>query len=166
MIKQIKPNVWRFYFDEFGSCVYLIKTPELVLIDTSSRENKEKLLEDLRNINIEKEEIKAIILTHSHWDHVGNIDLFQNAQLYSITNLDKLKKDFPEFKIILSPGHTRDSICLLYKQILFSGDTIFDKDHFYVGRTDLPESNPENMKKSLETLKKIKYNTLCPGHLV
>jgi len=57
-------------------------------------------------------------------------------------------------------------VCYLYEDVLFSGDTIFDKEHNYVGRTDLPESNPEAMQESLEKLKKLNYKILCPGHLV
>jgi glyoxylase-like metal-dependent hydrolase (beta-lactamase superfamily II) len=166
MINQIAPKIYQLYFKEFGSCVYVLDLKKLILIDTSSKEVQEELLLDLKSLNIEKEEIESIILTHSHWDHIGNIDLFPNAQVYFKNNTDELKKDFPEFKIIETPGHTRDSICILYKDILFSGDTIFDKYHTYVGRTDLPESNEEQMQKSLENLKNLKYEILCPGHLI
>ena len=44
---------------------------------------------------------------------------------------------------------------------LFSGDTIF---HNGIGRTDLPNSQPEKMAESLEKIKKLNIKTLCPGH--
>ena len=69
-----------------------------------------------------------------------------------------------EIKVITTPGHTKDSVCFFYEDILFSGDTIFGQG--YLGRTDFPESEPEKMQKSLEKLKKINYKILCPGHLV
>ncbi len=166
MIKQIKDNVWQFHFKEFGSCVYLVKLPQPILIDTSSREAESELLHDLKYLNIEPEDIEAVILTHNHWDHNGNINIFKNAKMYSSDNIKELKLNLPYFKVIETPGHTRDSICLLYESILFSGDTIFDKNQIYVGRTDLPESDEEKMQESLKKLKKIPYQILCPGHLV
>jgi glyoxylase-like metal-dependent hydrolase (beta-lactamase superfamily II) len=164
MINTIKPNVWQIYFEDFGSCVYLIKSHEYILIDTSSKENEENLLDDLDTLNVGPEKIKAVILTHTHFDHIGNLHLFENARVYSAPKTSEITKHFPEFKIIETPGHTRDSICILYQDILFSGDTIFNDG--YIGRTDLPESNHEKMIESLEKLKKINYKILCAGHLV
>jgi len=166
MIKQITKNIWQLNFRIFSSCVYLIKKPKIILIDTGSKEVKQKLLQDLKKLNINSNNIKSIILTHNHYDHSGNLDLFPNAKIYSLKNLNQLKKQFPEFKIFKTPGHTSDSICILYKNVLFSGDTIFDKEHNYIGRTDLPESVPEKMPESLELIKKIPYKILAPGHLI
>lgn len=138
------------------------------MIDTSSSENKEKLIELLLDAGIMPEDIKTIILTHNHWDHTGNINLFRNAKVYG----DKI--DFPEeyndisklgikeFTIIKTPGHTKGSFCILYDRILFSGDTLFHRG--YVGRTDFPESSPKDMGKSLEKIGKLDFDFLCPGH--
>jgi len=166
MINQINPKIWQLYFKEFGSCVYLLNLDKIILIDTSSKAAKPELLQDLQTLKINPQNINAIILTHNHWDHNENLSLFTNSKVYSAKNLSELIKNFPNFKIIQTPGHTKDSICILYKNILFSGDTIFDKQHNYIGRTDLPESNPKVMQKSLAKLKQIKYNILCAGHLV
>ncbi len=166
MINQITQNVRQLNFKNFSSCVYLVKLPEPILIDTGSREAREELVADLKNLFIEPEDVNSIILTHNHWDHNGNLEVFKNAKIYSSINIKELKSKFPEFKTFETPGHTRDSICILYENILFSGDTIFDKNQNYVGRTDMPESLPEEMPNTLEKLKNINYEILCPGHLV
>jgi len=166
MINQITKNIWQLHFKKFGSCVYLIKMPEPILIDTSSKENKNELLENLKQLNINPEKIKSIILTHNHWDHIENLNLFPNSRIYNLKNIKELVKKFPEFKIYKTPGHTAEDICILYKDILFSGDVIFDKNQTYIGRTDLPESVPEKMKDTLNFVKKLKYEILCPGHLI
>lgn len=66
-------------------------------------------------------------------------------------------------KVIHTPGHTQGSICLYdeNKKILFSGDTIFANG---IGRTDLPGSNSEAMKSSIEGLQKLKVEKILPGH--
>ena len=161
MIKQIKENVFQLRFKQFGSCVYLLKLKNKnIVIDTSSRENREELLADLQQLKIKPEKVNIILLTHNHYDHNGNLELFANAEVYNFKNIEKLKVN--GVKVIYTPGHTYDSICFLYKDILFSGDTLF---HGGIGRTDLQESQPEKMSESLEKLKKIKYKILCSGHV-
>ena len=170
MINKIKSNIWQLYFKSFGSCVYLLKIEnKLILIDSSSKEAQTGLLNDLEELYIKPEQINVIILTHNHWDHIENINIFENAKIYGdekdfkdeeILDFGSLK--IKEIEIIKTPGHTKGSVCFLYEDILFSGDTIF---HDGIGRTDLPTSSPENMKKSLEKLKKINYKILCPGHV-
>ncbi|MBD3252534.1 MBL fold metallo-hydrolase [Candidatus Pacearchaeota archaeon] len=171
MIRKIKPNILQFYFENFGSCVYLLKiNSKEILIDTSSREAREEFLEDLKKTNLQPEDINMILITHQHWDHNGNIDLFKNAKIYDYKNLIKNKINpeqtqgilFIEIKVIHVPGHTDDSIAFLYRDVLFSGDTLF---HNGIGRTDLPESQPEKMHESLIKLKNLNYKILCPGHV-
>lgn len=190
MIKQITKEVFCFEFEKFGSKVYLIK-PKLILIDTSSKINREELLKNLNWLKMNPTHIKIVLLTHMHADHIGNLELFKKAKimvseaeikslkenpyattfiedkqtLKSILSLNLIPaRSFNKIKVIKTPGHTCGSVCYLYKSILFSGDTIFDKKFKAIGRTDLPTSLPLKMKKTLNKLKKIKYSILCPGH--
>lgn len=161
MIRKIKDEVLQLNFSEFGSCVYLIILKNSkIMIDTSSIENQQELLTDLNTLKIKPSEISTILLTHDHEDHTGNRRLFTNAKVYGAKNI----RDFHSkgFKIIRTPGHTSDSLCFLYEDVLFSGDTLFCDG---TGRTDFPESKPEKMQESLEKLRKIKYKILCPGHI-
>jgi len=161
MIKQIKPNISQIYFTNFGSTAYLLKiNNQNILVDTSSTENKQELIKDLKQQNISPEDINIILLTHKHWDHDQNISLFPNAKLYKYENIDKLP--IKEIKVIKVPGHTKDSLAFLYDKVLFSGDTLF---HNGIGRTDFPESLPNKMQESLNTLKNSDHDILCPGHI-
>ncbi len=161
MINKIKSNLFQLYFKEFGSTVYLLKIEnQNILIDTSSSKNEKELINDLKKLNLNPEDINIIILTHQHWDHNENINLFKNAKLYKYENINQLP--IKKFKIIKTPGHTKDSIALLYKKILFSGDTLFNNG---IGRTDFPDSEPEKMNESLKKLKNLNYKILCPGHI-
>jgi len=161
MINKIKDNVFQLSFETFGSTVYLIKLEEKnILIDASSEENKEELLKDLKELELSPEDIDILILTHSHWDHIGNKDIFTKAKQIINKNLEELPN---ELEPIQTPGHTQDSFCILYEDILFSGDTIFHEGGR--GRTDLPGGNEEQILESIENLKQIDYKILCPGHI-
>jgi len=184
MITQIKENIWQFKFKNFGSHAYLIKLNENkskgnkskgnklneknILIDTSSSENIQELKNDLKKLNLTPQNINIVILTHNHWDHMGGLALFLKSKIYgskkdfgeNLLNINKLK--IKELKIIQTPGHSKGGICILYKDILFSGDTLFHRGN--IGRTDLPGGSEKEIKNSLKKLSKIKYKILCPGH--
>lgn len=70
-----------------------------------------------------------------------------------------------EFKVIDTPGHTRDSICLYCEKenLLFSGDTMFAGTW---GRTDLPSGNMEEIMNSInEKILILPDETMVyPGH--
>jgi len=170
MITKIKKNVWQLVQRLFGSHVYLIKLKDKnILIDTDSPANRIELKEKLQKLDLKPEDIDIVILTHNHFDHTGNINLFKNAKIYGRKNEFKAKKiididklDIKELRVIKTPGHTGGSICIFYDDVLFSGDTLFHRGTF--GRTDLPGSSPEHIKHSLEKLKKLNFKILCPGH--
>ncbi len=67
-----------------------------------------------------------------------------------------------EIKFIETPGHTEDSGCYLFDNILISGDTLFCESY---GRTDLPTGNDEQMIDSIKRLKNLDGNPdVLPGH--
>jgi rhodanese-related sulfurtransferase len=49
-------------------------------------------------------------------------------------------------QVLHTPGHTRDSMCLLVEDVLLTGDTLLIGA---TGRTDLPTGNPEALYESL-----------------
>lgn len=68
-------------------------------------------------------------------------------------------------KIIETFGHTPGGVCIYdsKNQILFSGDTIFEKG--IIGRTDFAYCNKKEMKKSINKLLKLPDNVLVySGH--
>jgi len=169
MISKIRENIWQFKFKKFGSYIYLIKiNKKNILIDTGSPENINSLLEDLSELKLTPQDIHLVILTHNHWDHLGGLILFINSKVYGSKKdfgenlLDPKKLKIKGLKIIETPGHSKGGICILYKDVLFSGDTIFHRNT--IGRTDLPGSSEKEMRESLKKISQIKFKTLCPGH--
>lgn len=84
MIKQITHNVWQLNFGNLGSNCYLLKIEgKNILIDTSGGENKNELVSDLNKIKVSPGDIHFVLLTHLHYDHIGNLSLFKNAKVYA-----------------------------------------------------------------------------------
>lgn len=78
---------------------------------------------------------------------------------------DKIHIGNLEFKVILTPGHTKGGICLYNKEhsMMFTGDTIFAGTW---GRTDLPTGSLEEIMDSIEN-KILTYpedTIIYPGH--
>ncbi len=190
--EKLAPRVWKITdWPGLSSNVYLLDIDKVpTLIDLGYEKYHRKLVSSLKKLSYKPEDIKRVIFTHLHFDHVGKPEAFKNAEFFAskeaIEDMEKgifakflakfgikqpkidveIKpvKNFKNLKIIKTPGHTRGSISIWYKDkgILFTGDTLFNQD--IIGRTDLPNSVPEEMENSLKRLKRYKYKILAPGH--
>ena len=67
-----------------------------------------------------------------------------------------------EMVVMHTPGHSPGSICLLHRDILFSGDTVFAGS---IGRTDFSGGSLQAMKLSFRRIIDLPGETrLFPGH--
>jgi hydroxyacylglutathione hydrolase len=146
---------------------------ETAVIDPSW--DLEKILEIIKKNGYR---VKYIINTHSHFDHVlGNDQIVaitkckviqhQNSKEkhdISVNDGDELKIGKTLLKVLFTPGHSKDSICLIVdSKIIITGDTLFVGN---CGRIDLPGSDPEEMYNSLfEKILNLDDNLVVyPGH--
>ena len=66
------------------------------------------------------------------------------------------------FRVIHTPGHTIGSSCLMVRDAIFSGDTIFKGS---VGRTDFPTSDPAKIAESVRKIAELEGNyAIFPAH--
>lgn len=64
------------------STIALLRADEgYALIDTGTARNRRRLLTRLRELQIDPAAVSHVLLTHLHWDHIGNVDLFPNAEI-------------------------------------------------------------------------------------
>ena len=104
--------------------------------------------------------IKYIINTHHHFDHtLGNEGMMKSTNAKIIQHeKSELKHDIAvkdgdviefgnsKLTVLHTPGHSKDSICLIGSGIFFSGDTLFVGN---CGRTDLPGGSAKDLYHSL-----------------
>jgi len=81
---------------------------------------------------------------------------------YYLDDITDLKFCEINLKVLFTPGHTNGSLCFLFNNILFTGDTLLKGK---IGRVDLPGGNLTKLIQSLKQISKVKKNTyIYPGH--
>jgi glyoxylase-like metal-dependent hydrolase (beta-lactamase superfamily II) len=76
---------------------------------------------------------------------------------------DEIPVGSEKLKVIATPGHSLEGICLHSGDVLFCGDTLFSNS---IGRTDLPGGDHEQLIRMIkEKLLILPDETICyPGH--
>ncbi len=173
-------------FTENTYLLYDANSKYCVIIDPGAKSPSLEQFIDSRGL-----QVKAILNTHGHADHIGangyfrkkySCDVYGNKKDKSFYNqgggANRPTEYFPEdgllqfgnieVQILFTPGHSPGSVCFLIDEFLFSGDTLFKGA---VGRTwdingKTAEENAalliENVKEHLLVLPND--TTVLPGH--
>ncbi|MFH1032418.1 MAG: MBL fold metallo-hydrolase [Chloroflexota bacterium] len=152
-------------------------TKEGLIIDPGDEASR--ILKKVKYLNLK---IKAIVLTHSHFDHIGaakQVKQSTGAELAAhaddargliesppdrlLKGGDKIEIGKLSFLVLHTPGHSAGGISLLGQGVVFTGDTLFN---FGIGRTDFPGSSYSQIMTSIHTkLLVLPDNTVVyPGH--
>ncbi|VFJ15101.1 MBL fold metallo-hydrolase [Candidatus Nitrosocosmicus franklandus] len=152
-------KIEQFLVGEMANFTYLLIDEinnSCIIVDPSW--DLDTIFEYIKKNNLQ---IKFIINTHSHFDHtLGNEQVVQvtGAKIMQHRNSplhkDKILEDGDRIEfgssiidVIYTPGHTKDSICLIVdNEIILTGDTIFVGS---CGRLDLPGGSASEMFDSI-----------------
>lgn len=173
-----------------ANCYILIDEVSKVGCVVDPGGDEDIIIREIENSDIE---VKYILLTHGHIDHVGavnpikkkfNIPVYINGKdkmfmkgnsgvfggLWNITPEDKEINDGDilelgnlKIKAIETGGHTPGGMCFLVDDVVFTGDTLF---YGSIGRTDFPGGNHKQLIDNIKTKLMILPDNIIvlPGH--
>lgn len=159
--------------DNFSYIIADEVTREAAVVDSSYNASELTRVLKAENLNL-----KYVINTHGHSDHTaGNAELLSmfNAKTVAykesrinaairVDDGDVINVGSVSIKVIYTPGHTPDGVCLLVDGLkLLTGDTLFIGE---CGRTDLPGGNSKSLYESFfnKLLKLDDSVEVYPGH--
>ncbi len=168
-------KVYQIQVGNMQNFTYLVedeKTGEAIIVDPSW-----DLIEIELIIKRNDLKIKYIVNTHHHFDHtLGNEGMVgsTNAKIIqheaselkhdiSVKDGDVIEFGASKLTVYHTPGHSKDSMCLIGDGKIFSGDTLFVGN---CGRVDLPGGSAKELYHSLfDVLYSLDDNlVLYPGH--
>ena len=155
MIRNLAQNT-----GSFTSNVFLVTGERTVLVDVGNE------FDVCRAVTDHAEGLDAVVLTHTHYDHVGNLDdvvetfdvdvwgydTEQSGVDHAIADGDSVTLGDHEYQALHTPGHKDDHLCLYSPEasVLFAGDLVFAGGSF--GRTDLEAGDRDLLVDSIDSV--------------
>jgi glyoxylase-like metal-dependent hydrolase (beta-lactamase superfamily II) len=100
--------------------------------------------------------IEGVVLTHSHSDHAEGAGL-----LGAPVVLPQDGETVGPFRALGTPGHSTDSVCLIFGRACFTGDTVLGQGSVFIAPG---EGSLSAYLDSLHRLRELDLEVLCPGH--
>ena len=168
------------------NCYILEHDNKIAVIDPGDEAGR--ILAELKKSDAQ---VEYILLTHGHYDHTTAVpELHQalpEAKIYihqadangagsrlfplagQVDDLllydegDALPLGALTVEVLHTPGHSKGSVTLKVRDVLFTGDTLFQGS---MGRTDFAGGNEEQIMASLRRLAGLEGDYhVCPGHM-
>jgi glyoxylase-like metal-dependent hydrolase (beta-lactamase superfamily II) len=100
--------------------------------------------------------IEGVVLTHSHADHAEAAELFGVPVVLPVDG-----EEAGPFRALGTPGHSADSVCLLFGDVCFTGDTVLGTGSVFIAPG---EGSLSAYLDSLRRLRELDLSVICPGH--
>ena len=163
---------------EAHSTSTLIRTGESnIVVDTSSKYLRPALKSSFRDLGIFPKDIDTVILTHHHSDHMENLDMFPNAEVYIHDGGPDIKfdanivteKDLDignGIHLVHTPGHTMDSMSVFVqadRTYAVVGDAVPLEDNYVKMVPPKLNVDPELAMQSINSIVNF-ADVIVPGH--
>ena len=148
----------------------------LIVVDTSSKYLRPALKNSFRELGVFMKDVDTVILTHSHSDHIENLDLFPNAKVYlhaggeevpfkheTVTEDIEIAEGV---KLVHTPGHTPDSMSVFVKadrNYAVAGDAVPLEDNIRKKVPPRLNYDPDLAMQSIKSIVRF-AEVIVPGH--
>lgn len=148
----------------------------LIVVDTSSKYLRPALKNSFRELGVFMKDVDTVILTHSHSDHIENLDLFPNAKVYlhaggeevpfkheTVTEDIEIAEGV---KLVHTPGHTPDSMSVFVKadrNYAVAGDAVPLEDNIRKKVPPRLNCDPDLAMQSIKSIVRF-ADVIVPGH--
>lgn len=165
------------FIPEICGAIVLLKAEEgeqNMIVDTGNFGYERELVDALAKEGLTPEDIKIVINTHGHYDHLSNNYLFKNADKtggkgvwHPDKSLDVYKEiaEVPGVELIATPGHTVPHVSIVVeskgKKYVIAGDAIQPK-YIYVNKWGVLDN--KDYVASAKKIFALNPDVIIPGH--
>lgn len=163
---------------EAHSTSVLVRTPgHTMVVDPSTRFMRPAVKTSFKQIGVFSKDVDIVVLTHTHSDHIENLDLYPNATVYvhrggktEIPGARVIDGDehvlTTGVRMVHTPGHCTEEVSVFVdadRHYAIAGDTIPLEDNFI---KDVPPALNTDRRLALESIKRIRdyADVVIPGH--
>ena len=147
--------------------VLVVSDNEATLIDTGYKLPEAQAVK--KYIDDNNLTLKNLILTHRHYDHDTNIDMFadNNIKFFEYNNSSDnqlIEMGDKKLRIIFTPGHASNQHLSveINDKVLVAGDIVLSS--LNITRALADDGDKDALISTLERLKKKNYSLIIPGH--
>lgn len=148
----------------------------LIVVDPSTEYMRPAIKTSFKQIGVFPKDVDTVILTHSHHDHVGNLNLFPKARVIIHSGGEPIARaeefDGEELKvcegvrIVHTPGHCPEECSVFVdadRHYAIAGDTIPLEDNY---RQMVPPAKNTDRELAVRSLKRVcdYADVIVPGH--
>jgi glyoxylase-like metal-dependent hydrolase (beta-lactamase superfamily II) len=156
--------------DEFGkildarsSITLVISGSKRIIVDTGLIGDAALIIDALALNELTPYDIDIVINTHSHPDHNGNNDLFNNSEFLTLKEAEAIA---PNVSIMETAGHTADSISVRIDAediVIVAGDALPTFNNYL---KNMPPSIHVDRDQAISSMNRIINNAriVVPGH--
>ncbi|MXR22199.1 MBL fold metallo-hydrolase [Halobacterium bonnevillei] len=159
----------------FTSNAFLVDGDRTVLVDPGAN------FDVVGTLRERDADLDAVVVTHTHPDHVGNLedvtdafgvdawgfDASEDGVDHELADGDTVTVGNHDYEVLHTPGHHPNHVCLYSRaaSVLFSADLVFANGSF--GRTDLAGGDRRTLVESIERVLDVvdsDLDVMHPGH--
>ncbi|MGI5964656.1 MAG: MBL fold metallo-hydrolase [Candidatus Methanomethylophilaceae archaeon] len=146
-----------------------------MVVDTGTRRFRQEILDSFGKLNLSPQDVDMVFLTHTHYDHTENMDLYPDAEVLffegeiPIEGAERVSEEFSPFPgvmIVHTPGHTPGSASVFVdgaRKYAVAGDAIPTESNFRKMKPPRLNCDPEAALQSIIRIGEY-ADVVVPGH--